>query len=186
MTRPRVLVPLAPGVEELEAVATIDILRRAGAHVVTASVGATNPIVGRNRIRLMADLDISEALAEWGADWALVALPGGPAVSTLESDGSLMELIGQRVAAGHPIAAICAAPRLLSAVGLDRTIPITNHPSCRSDVDDFEHYEQQPVVVSGGVITSRGAGTAISFALACVELLFGKARAVEIANEIVA
>ena len=75
--KPRVLVPLGTGFEELEAIAAIDLLRRAGCQVVTCSVGAANPIVGRNRLRVMADLDLSEALAEWGDDWDLVLLPGG-------------------------------------------------------------------------------------------------------------
>ena len=186
MSRTRVLVPLATGVEELEAVAIVDILRRAGAHVITASVGASNPIVGRNRMRLMADLDISEALDEWGDQWHLIALPGGPAVGALEEHVDLMQLLKARIETGQPVAAICAAPRLLAAAGLNRQTLITNHPSCRSDLDEFAHYKPQPVVVSGGVITSRGAGTAVSFGLACVELLFGKPRALEIAKEIVA
>ena len=57
----RVLCPLAPGFEELEAIATIDLLRRAGAQVITASVGAANPIPGKNRVRVMADIDLAEA-----------------------------------------------------------------------------------------------------------------------------
>lgn len=182
----RVLVPLAPKFEELEAVAVIDILRRAGAHVVTASVDATNPIVGRNRLRLMADLDISEALAEWGSEWDLVVLPGGPGVATLEENEALMALLGARIAEGGLVAAICAAPRVLLKAGLDPATPMTNFPGCRAELDACTAYSEASVVAGPKVITSRGAGTSIAFALACVEALYGEADAARVATEIVA
>ena len=92
--KPRVLVPLGSGFEELEAVAPIDLLRRAGCQVVTCSVGVSNPIVGRNRMRIMADLDLSEAIAEWGDAWDLLLLPGGlSGVEAMEVDACLMAMI---------------------------------------------------------------------------------------------
>ena len=89
----RVLVPLAPGFEEVEALTVVDYLRRAGAHVVTASVGAKNPIAGKQRIRVMADIDLQEALDEWGDAFDLVVLPGGPGVAKLAESEPLMQLL---------------------------------------------------------------------------------------------
>lgn len=169
----RVLVPLAPGFEELEAIAAVDYLRRAGAHVVTASVDAPNPITGRNRIRIMADIDLPEALEEWGEAWDLVVVPGGPGVAKLAESEALMGLLRRRLAAGGATAAICAAPRLLAAAGLPEDTAITNHPGCRDDLDAFSAYTTDAVAVAGHVVTSRGPGTAIAFALACVEALYG-------------
>ena len=182
----RVLVPLGPGFEEVEAFMPVDLLRRAGAQVVTASVGV-NPIVGRNRIRVMADIDLSEALAEWGEAWDLVILPGGlGGVEAMEAQPDLCALIRQRLVDHRPVAAICAAPRMLLGLGLDASRPITNHPGCRADLASCSDYREEPVVVDGTVITSRGPGTALGFALACIELLFGAEKREFIARQVVA
>jgi putative intracellular protease/amidase len=112
----RVLCPLAPGFEELEAIAIIDLLRRAGDQVITASVGTANPVIGKHRVRVMADIDLAEALAEWGDDgFDLVVLPGGPGVATLSESEPLRALLAARIASGRLVAAICAAPTLLAA-----------------------------------------------------------------------
>lgn len=183
--RPRVLVPLGPGFEELEAIAAVDILRRAGCHVVTASVGK-NPIVGRNKVRVLADVDIDDALTEWGDDWSLVLLPGGlGGVDAMEKNRGLMDLLRKRVAAGQLTAAICAAPRLLVKAGLDTRMPVTNHPGCQSDLKDYPEYREADVVVAGSFITSRGAGTAVEFALACAMTLCGPDVADRVREEIV-
>jgi 4-methyl-5(b-hydroxyethyl)-thiazole monophosphate biosynthesis len=183
----RVLVPLAPGFEEVEALAPVDLLRRAGCQVVTASVGAPNPIVGRNRIRVMADLDLAEALAEWGDAWDLVLLPGGAkGTENLEADEGLLGLLTRRLAAGGLTAAICAAPRVLAAAGLARSVAVTGHPGCRGDLADFADYREEAVVRAGHVITSRGPGTAMALGLACVEALCGPAVAAKVRAETVA
>ncbi len=181
----RVLVPLAPGFEELEAIAPIDYLRRAGAHVVSASVGAQNPITGRNRLRVMADIDLDEAIEEWGDAWDLILLPGGPAVDRLAESEALMGLLRRRLGEGQLTAAICAAPRILALAGLEPSTALTNYPSCAQDLAGFPGYSEARVVVDGHVITSRGPGTATEFALACVEALFGADKAAEIRAETV-
>ena len=187
MSTKRVLVPLAPGFEEVEALTPVDLLRRAGCHVVTASVGARNPILGRNRIRVMADIDLSEALAEWGDAWDLVLLPGGlGGVEQLEASGELVALLQRRLAAGELTAAICAAPRVLAKAGLPTDTPVTNHPGCRADLAAYGAYEETPVVVAGHVITSRGPGTAMAFGLRCVEALLGVEAADEVRRAVVA
>ena len=172
----RALVPLAPGFEEVEALTVVDVLRRAGVHVVTASVGATNPIVGRNRIRVMADLDLAEALGEWGDDWDVIVVPGGlPGVQALEADGRIVDLVRHRLATGRLTAAICAAPRILLAAGMDPSTPVTGHPACRNDMAEAQSYREAAVVRTESLITSRGPGTAMAFALEILDALQGPA-----------
>jgi len=186
VAKKRVLVPLAPGFEELEAIAVIDYLRRAGAHVVTASVDAPNPITGRNRVRVMADIDLAEALEEWGDAWDLVVLPGGPGVSALDESEVLRGLLARRLESGALTGAICAAPRLLAGAGLATSTKITNHPGCREDLDGFARYTTDAVAIDGAVVTSRGPGTAVAFALALVEALYGADAAAALRAETVA
>jgi len=180
----RVLIPLAPEFEELEAIAMIDILRRAGAQVVTASVDARNPIVGKHRIRVMSDIDLPEALDEWGDDWDLIALPGGPGVVGLMANTALMDLLKRRIAAGLPVAAICAAPTVLAAAGLPTTTPITSWPGSRPDLAAFADWRDEPVVATPTVITGRGPGAALPFAIALVAHLYGEAAATALNQDI--
>lgn len=183
---PRALVLLATGVEELEAIAPIDLLRRAGVHVVTASVGARNPIVGRNRIRLMADLDLAEALVEWGDDWDLVVVPGGAAgVEALMADERVLDLLRGRLTAGRLTAAICAGPKVLARAGLAAGTAITSHPGVQGDLAAYD-YRTDAVVSTGAVITSRGPGTAVAFGLALVEALCGVEAASSLRTALVA
>jgi 4-methyl-5(b-hydroxyethyl)-thiazole monophosphate biosynthesis len=181
----RVLVPLATGFEEVEALTVVDYLRRAGAQVVTASVGAANPITGRSKIRVMADIDLSEALAEWGDAFDLVVLPGGPGVASLAASETLMAFVRARLERRQPTAAICAAPTVLAAAGLDRATRITSWPGSRPELADFARYAEERVVVDGPVITSRGPGTAVPFALALVTQLFGAEAADKLARDTV-
>ncbi|MFT5429826.1 MAG: 4-methyl-5(b-hydroxyethyl)-thiazole monophosphate biosynthesis [Myxococcota bacterium] len=187
MAKPRVLVPLGTGFEELEAIAAVDVLRRAGCQVITASVGATNPIVGRNRIRVLADLDLSDALTEWGDDWDLVLIAGGlGGVEAITANTELMALVRGRIKGERAVAAICAGPRALRDAGLPLDTAITGHPGCADDLKEFTDYRTDAVVRAGSVITSRGAGTAVQFSLACVALLCGDAVADRVRAEIVA
>ena len=183
----RVLIPLANGVEELEAIATINVLRRAGCHVVSASVGSRNPIVGRNRIRLMADIDLSDAMTEWANDWDLVVLPGGLAgVTVLSESDVLMQLITQRLHDEKPVAAICAAPLLLVQAGLKPERMITCHPAVTSHIRNQSPAQSlcgDAVVVDRDIITSQGAGTAVEFALSCAELLRGESVMKDVAKQ---
>jgi len=170
----RVLVPLAPGFEEVEALAVVDYLRRADVHVVTASVGAPNPITGRSRIRVMADIDLEEAVAEWGDAWDAIVVPGGgPGVERLLESEAVLGLIGRRLAAGGLVGAICAGPRVLARAGLADGTALTSHPSAQAELAARYVYKDDAVVIDGAVVTSRGPGTAVAFALALVAALAG-------------
>ncbi len=166
----RVLVPLAEGFEELEAVTIIDILRRAGIEVVVASL-ASNPVIGAHGIRLAADTPLA-ALAE--QDFDMIALPGGmPGADHLKNDPRIGGLVRRLHAAGRPVAAICAAPMVLAAAGVLDGRRATSYPGFLEDAGGAT-VVGDAVVVDGGVITSRGPGTALDFALALVEALEGR------------
>lgn len=167
----RVLVPLAEGFEELEAVTVIDILRRAGIDVVVASL-AGSPVTGSHGIRLAADTPLA-ALAE--QDFDMIALPGGmPGAERLKKDPRIAEIVRSLHAKGRPVAAICAAPMVLAAAGVLRGRRATSFPGFLKDADEAT-VVGDAVVADGGVITSRGPGTALDFALALVEALAGRA-----------
>lgn len=165
----RVLVPLAEGFEELEAVTIIDILRRGGIEVVVASLGAS-PVTGSHGIRIAADTPLA-ALVEQEFD--MVALPGGmPGADHLKKDPLVTDLVRRMHEKGRPVAAICAAPMVLAAAGVLDGRRATSYPGFLADAGKAE-VVGDAVVVDGGVITSRGPGTALDFALTLVEELAG-------------
>lgn len=178
----RVMVPLAPGFEELELVAPVDLLRRAGAEVTLASVDGALLVVGRTGIVLRSERTLDEALGDSGAA-DLILLPGGPAVAALRKDGRVLQLVRQTAARGAWIGAICAAPLVLKdADALPASF--TAHDSCLDELPVAQL--DQRVVVAGRVVTSRGAGTAVDFGLALVSALFSPAKAEEIRKAILA
>ena len=166
----RVLVILAPGFEEVEAFTPVDILRRAGADVVVAGT-VDGIIVGRNDIKVLADESLSKAASE---EYDMVVLPGG-AVGTenLMSDSRVKNLLERQHGEGKFIAAICAAPVVLSSLGISAGKNITAHPSVKVELI-HEKYNEKSVVVDGNIITGRSAGTSMKFAFTLVEIMFGK------------
>ena len=170
----RVLVPLAQGCEELEAVTIIDLLRRAGIEVVTAGLDDA-PIKASRGTTLVADTTL-DAVA--GQDFDLVVLPGGqPGATHLNADERVHALLRQQAAQGGWCAAICAAPLVLASAGLLEGRAATSFPGA---LDPAAHpgirLSEAPVVTDGNVVTSRGPGTAMDFALHLVELLVGRAQ----------
>ncbi len=173
-----VLVILHEGFEELEAVAPIDLLRRAGAAVTIATITPQLQVSGRNRIAIMAECRLDEQADK---DFDLVLLPGGPGVALLRKDRTTLEVVRRQAARGGGLAAICAAPIVLREAGV---LPkrYTAHGSTLSELPELNSAEK--VVVDGRTITSRGAGTAVEFGLACVDMLFDNATAGQIAHNI--
>ena len=178
----RVVVPLAPGFEELEMVAPVDLLRRAGAEVTLASVDGAPLVIGRTGIVVRAELTLDEALAE-PAPYDLVLIPGGPAVTALRKDARLTGLVRDAQARGAWLGAICAAPLVLKDAGV---LPesFTAHDSCLSELPAAQL--RHKVVQDGRVITSRGAGTAVEFGLTLVGALFGSLKAEAVRSAIMA
>lgn len=170
----RVLIPLAQGCEELEAVTIIDLLRRAGIDVVTASLD-TEMIVASRGVRLLADALLDEVLDE---DFDMIVLPGGlPGADHLDNDERIHKLVKRLHEQGKYTAAICAAPKVLANAGVLDGKQATSYPGF---IDKMNLPRTQvltiPVVTDDKVITSRGPGTAMDFALELIEKLAGPAQ----------
>ena len=175
----RVLVPLSPGVEEMEAVTLIDVMRRAGFEVVAAGVDGTDPIRSSNGVVLVPDAGLADVIDQ---HYDLLAIPGGiPNTERLRKEEPLLALIRKRYAADQWVAAICAAPRVLDAAGIVEKIELTSHPAVADTLQHAKADREDVVVADGKVVTSRGAGTALPWALDLVERLAGteKRQAVE-------
>lgn len=160
-TPPRVLVPLAAGVEEMEAVILVDVLRRAGWTVRSAGL-TPGPVTASRRVVLVPDVTLDTVSA---AEVDLLLLPGGgPGTEALMNDERVLALARDLVAAGKPVAAICAAPRVLDRAGLLAGKRYTCFPGVESRIGSGLHVGGA-VVTDGLVHTSQGPGTAFAFAL---------------------
>lgn len=170
---PRVLVPLANGCEELEAVTIIDLLRRAGVEVVSASL-TDAPVRCSHGTVLLADHLLEEVQDE---AFDMLVLPGGlPGADHLNADPRIHRLINRLAAADKHVAAICAAPKVLVENGILNGRKLTAYPGALAAIDTSRvSITDQPVQVDGKVITSRGPGTAMDFSLQLIETLLGKA-----------
>lgn len=177
----RVLCLLVDGFEEIEALTPIDLLRRAGAEVVLASVVGEPMVTGRCKIAVQADAKLADVVP---SDFDLLLIPGGPGVPSLRADGRPARLAATFVSSGKPAAAICAAPTVLADAGLLDGKRFTAHFSVYGELRAALASER--VVEDGLLITSRGAGTALDFGLALVRRLFGEAKAKEVAESIMA
>ncbi|OYY93430.1 MAG: DJ-1 family protein [Hydrogenophilales bacterium 28-61-23] len=168
-----VLIPLAPGFEDLEAVTLVDLLRRAGIEVVIAGL-QRGLIQGSRGTRIEPDAYLDDVLAR---DFDLIALPGGlPGAEHLRDDARVQALLKKMAAAGRYTAAICAAPMALAKAGLLDGKHATAYPGVLEALD-LANTESRAdaVVVDGKVVTSQGPGTAMEFALTLIELLVGAA-----------
>lgn len=172
-----VLVPVADGTEEIEAVCIIDVLRRAGAKVTVASVSSLQ-ITASREVKLVADCVISDCTDK---TYDLIVLPGGlPGAEHLRDSGQLIEMLKIQKQTSRLYAAICASPAIVFAHhGLIDDFKATCYPSLS---DNLKNYQEEKVVVDDNCITSQGPATALPFALKLVELLFGDKKATEIAE----
>ena len=178
----KVLVPLADGVEEMEAVILVDALRRVGWDVVTASVKEGGGAVCASRqVRLLPDAAWSEI--EPGS-FDLLAIPGGgPGTDVLRSDKRVLDAVCRFAADGKWVAAICAGPLVLQAAGILDGRTATSHPAVRDGLTGCRTSDER-VVVDGRLVTSQGPGTAFELAVALVRLVDGAERADALAAEL--
>lgn len=178
----KVYVFLADGFEEIEGLTVVDILRRAGADAVTVSVTGRSEISGSHGIRVSADCLFEDTDF---SDGALLVLPGGmPGTLNLRAHEGLTALLQKYYGEEKYIAAICAAPSILSGLGMLRDKKCCAYPSFEDGLDCAQVL-RIPVVTDGNIITGRGMGAAIPFALKLTELLFGRDKADEIAESVV-
>ncbi len=170
---PKVVVPLADGFEEIEAMTIIDVLRRAGIEVTAAGLHS-GPIEGAHRVRVVADAAIDTITSD---DFDMIVLPGGqPGSDNLNANEMVRSLIRDFVGKGKLTGAICAAPYVLASAGILEGKKATSFPSYSGKLSGAI-YQEKTVVEDGNIMTSRGPGTAACFALAIVERLVGKEKA---------
>lgn len=180
----RVLLILSEGFEEMEAVTPLDLLRRAGLEVVSASTGTGLPVAGGRGVPVVADRMLDDCLAE---RFDMVVLPGGPGVARLRKDARVLDLVRKAHGAGTPVAAICAAPAILADAGIAEGHVLTSFPGLEAEVKaKAKAYSRDRVVVDGTIITSRGAGTAEEFSLAIITYLLGAPAAETVRTQILA
>lgn len=179
----KVLVLLAPGFEEIETITVIDILRRADIEVLLAGTGP-GEIIGSRKVKVLPD-ELLENVMD-SDDFDMIVLPGGmPGTTNLKKDERVKKTIQKFHEQGKFISAICAAPTILAAIGITNGKMVTSHPSVK-DVLQGVSYQEERVVVDGRIITSRGPGTAMEFAMKLVELLVGKEKVEEINKDVMA
>ena len=168
-----VLVPLAEGFEELEAITLIDLLRRAGFDVVSAGLD-DQPVHASRGVVVIPDTSLAKLKDQ---HFDLIVLPGGlPGADHLRDDATLQTMLKKQSEGGKMIGAICAAPKALASAGVLDGKQITCYPGALGDIDS-SHFDitDDRVKIDGNVMTSRGPGTAMDFALAIIEQLGGKA-----------
>ena len=181
MTNKKVLIFLVDGFEEIEAMAPIDLLRRAGIIVDTVSINEDNQVTSSRKIRVLTDKTIDEINFE---NYEMIVLPGGPGTENYMKSEKLLEKL-KEFSINRKLGAICAAPTILSALGILNGKQAICFPACEPDlIKDGAIIVNQDVVKDNNIITSRGAGTAIDFSLALIEELLGKNKSYEIRKEI--
>lgn len=180
----RALLTVADGVEDIETVTLIDVLRRAEIEVLVASVENRRMVTCARGTRLTADAMLIDVLAQ---EFDLIVLPGGmPGAQHLADHPPLAERVREQAAAGKFFAAICAAPALaLQGYGVLKGRRMTCYPAFSDRLSGCV-FVDQPVVVDGNCITSQGPATAMAFALCLVEQLRGKAKRNEVAKALLA
>ena len=172
----KVLVPLAEGFEETEAITVIDILRRAGIDTVTAAL-SKNPVTGSHKIPVIADKLLDE-----NEEFNAIALPGGmPGSSNLRDDPRIIKIIKKINASGGLTAALCAAPIVLSKAEVLKGKKYTCYPGFEDQITGGIFVDKN-VVVDGNIITGKGAGHAVRFGLAIVAFLKGDAAAKQVSD----
>lgn len=182
-----VLIPIAEGCEELEAVTIIDLLRRADIQVTTASLGGlqesgsqVEPVTASGGVVLIPDTTLDEAMTH---NFDMLVLPGGlPGSDHLDNDPRIHSLLKKMAGEDKFTAAICAAPKVLASAKLLEGKSATSYPGVIDKMNlGNTQVTQDSVVHDGKVITSRGPGTAMDFALTLIEILSGKEKRDEVA-----
>jgi len=179
----RVLVPLAQGCEELEAITITDLLVRAGIEVTTAGLDK-QPVTASRGITIIPDTSIDAVLDK---TYDLIVLPGGlPGADHLRDDENIQKLLKNHADKGKYIGAICAAPKAMAAAGLLEGKKATAYPGVLEALGNEQiDVKDSAIEIDGNIVTSRGPGTAMDFALTLIELLEGPAKRDEVNRQLV-
>jgi len=176
----KVMVPLANGFEEIEALTVVDVLRRAGIQAETIGI-VGSVIEGSHGVRVMVDKRVNEIVPD---EYDAIILPGGsPGYKNLARSNRLMEILKNFNDKNKLIGAICASPSILAKQGLLDNKKATIYPG---NEKLLAYPRDKPVVVDGNIITSQGPGTAMEFALKIVEVLLDQHAAQNLRRKLVA
>lgn len=168
----KVLVPIAPGFEEIEAITIIDVLRRAGIEVLTVGIDRKQ-VMGAHGVQIKVDAHIEDVRT---MEFDMLVLPGGmPGSENLANNEKVLAIIGQMDQAGKHIGAICAAPMALAKAGVIKSA-YTCYPSFETRVGDG-YIPNENVVSDQNIVTAKGPIAAIEFSLALIERLEGSEKA---------
>lgn len=173
----KVMVLITDGTEELEVVTIVDLLRRAELDVLLAGLNGADPVVCANGVKITPDAALSAAEGDFDA----VILPGGFDGSVAFSESAEVgALLKRQEASGRLVGMICAAPISLESHKLFSGRRFTSYPAVVGRIEAHAVYEEAPVVIDGNLVTSRGPGTAMGFALSLIEQLLGPEKAKEV------
>ena len=178
-----VLVPLAQGCEELEAITITDLLIRAGISVTTCGLDQ-QPVKASRGTTIIPDCSIDAVMDK---SFELIVLPGGlPGADHLRKNKQLQSLLKKQAAENKYLAAICAAPKALAEAGVLDGKKATGYPGVLDALEnDNISISKNAIEIDGKVVTSRGPGTAMDFALTLIELLEGKTKRDEVEQQLV-
>lgn len=173
-----VLIPLAEGLEEIEAITIIDVLRRAGVAVTTAALTEERSVKGSHGVIIQADATLDELNPD---EFGAIVLPGGgQGTDNLIKDSRIIQIVQSFNEEGKYLCAICAAPTILTAAGVLNGLKGTCYPTCSEALG--ESYGDAPVIADGSIITSQGPATAMLFSLVLVHHFAGEEAAHKVAN----
>jgi len=179
----RVLVPLAEGFEEIEAISIIDVLRRGGIEVLIASLDAKRDVKGAHNVTVMAEMGINDVDV---SSLDMIVLPGGwGGTVALRDDANVQRILKEMDAKGKNIGAICAAPLALHVAGVLKH-NYTCYPSIEEQIREEGFSDIEMVVSDGNVMTSRGPATAICFGLQIIKKLKGEQKYGEVKSALLA
>lgn len=188
MSAKTALVLLAEGAEEMETVIAVDVLRRGGVTVTLAGLDSTSTSAGvvcSRNIKIVADATI-DSLVEAGTQFDAVILPGGgKGAENLANSPTVGKLLQAQESSGRIIGAICAAPTALLKHNIGKGKKVTSYPAFKEKLEKDFTYSEDPVVVDGSLVTSRGPGTSFAFAIKLVELLAGEGPAAPLAKQMI-
>lgn len=177
----KILMLIHNGFEEIEALTTVDLCRRAGLEVCVCSMTGREMLQGAHGIQVKADV-LFENVAPQSYD--MVVLPGGlPNATSLRDDQRVIDVLKDFHKQGKWLGAICAAPIALERAGLLQGRKATSYPGCLIDEQACQ-YTESPVAADGKIVTSRGVGTVIDFALRIIALLVSPEKSKEIGTGI--
>ncbi|XP_076759868.1 protein dj-1beta [Xylocopa sonorina] len=180
MAKKTAILLIAEGTEEMEAVITTDVLRRAGIEVTVTGLTENTCIKCSRDVKICVDAKLQDAINQ---KFDVVILPGGLGGSkAFISSADVGKLLQQQEKENRLIAAICAAPTALKAHGIAKGKKITSYPAMKDELKDDYNYLEDKVVIDGNLITSRGPATAFAFGLAIVEKLVDKETADKVAK----